>query len=433
MRKIPFVIAGILLACLFAGAVSMSFPGIRERVMFKYDELRVRLRYAINPPQEAVFVPNSQVDAIVQATMLSLFTTQTAAAVTPTPPVPTITVEISPTPTLTPTPLPAEVAISGVRYQTQHGLWNYCAPSTLAMALSYWGWEGTRTDVGPVLKPFDKDKNVMPYEMVDYIETYAGLKAVLRYGGTLDLLKRLVAGGFPVLLEKGIVIRDYNGRLGWMGHYTVVSGYQDASREFITQDSYFSEDFIVSYDELQQQWRSFNYTFIVIYSADKEDQLMSVLGEYSDQEQSSQIAARIAAEEAVSLSGVQQFFAYFNRGSSLVNLQDYAGAASTYDQAFTLMAALPAADRPWRVMWYQTGPYFAYYYTGRYQDIIQLASNTIDTVDEPYIEESFIWRARALIALGDNQAAMEDVRKALEYHPGYAPAVELAQYLGIQP
>jgi tetratricopeptide (TPR) repeat protein len=160
---------------------------------------------------------------------------------------------------------------------------------------------------------------------------------------------------------------------------------------------------------------------------------MSVLGEYSDQEQSSQIAARIAAEEAVSLSGVQQFFAYFNRGSSLVNLQDYAGAASTYDQAFTLMAALPAADRPWRVMWYQTGPYFAYYYTGRYQDIIQLASNTIDTVDEPYIEESFIWRARALIALGDNQAAMEDVRKALEYHPGYAPAVELAQYLGIQP
>lgn len=411
----------------------MSIPGIRERVKFQYDEWRVRLRYALNPPQEAVFIPNPEVDAIVQATMLSYFTTQTAAAVTPTPQVPSAMIEISPTPTLTPTPLPAEVSIPGVRYQTQHGLWNYCAPSTLAMALSYWGWEGTRTDVGPLLKPFDRDKNVMPYEMVEYVETYTGLKAVLRYGGTIELLKKLVASGFTVLLEKGIVIRDYNGRLGWMGHYTVVSGYNDATREFITQDSYFSEDYIVSYDELQLQWRSFNYTFIVIYAAEKEEQLMHVLGDYSDQQQSSQIAARIAAEEAVSLTGVQQFFAYFNRGSSLVNLQDYTGAASTYDQAFSLMAALPTADRPWRVMWYQTGPYFAYYYIGRYSDVIQLASNTIDTVDEPYIEESYVWRARARIALGENQAAIEDVRKALEYHPGFTPAVELAQYLGIQP
>ncbi len=433
MRKIPFIIAGILLACLLAGAVSMSIPGIRERVMFKYDELRVRLVYAISPPQDAVFVPNPQVDAIVQATMISLFTTQTAAAVTPTPQNPTATVAISPTPTLTPTPLPAEVAIPGVRYQTQHGLWNYCAPSALAMALSYWGWEGDRTEVGEVVKPFDKDKNVMPYEMVEYVESHAGLKAALRYGGTLELLKRLVAAGFPVLLEKGIVIRDYNGRLGWMGHYTVVSGYKDASREFITQDAYYSEDFIVGFDELMQQWRSFNYTFIVIYPADKEDQVMQALGEYADQEQSSQIAARTAAEEAVSLNGVQQFFAYFNRGSSLVNLQDYAGAASAYDQAFTLMAALPSADRPWRMMWYQTGPYFAYYYTGRYQEIIQLASTTIDTVDEPFLEESYVWRARARIAVGDNQGAIEDVRQALEYHPGFVPAVELAQYLGIQP
>lgn len=430
MRKIPLIIIGILLGCLFAGAVSMSIPSIRERVIFQYDELRVRLRYALNPPQENIFVPNPEVDAIVQATMMALSATQTPTATLP---VPSATPEISPTPTLTPTPLPGEAAISGVRYQTQHGLWNYCAPSTLAMALSYWGWEGTRTDVGPVVKPFDKDKNVMPYEMVDYVQNYAGLRAALRYGGTLEKLKELIANGFTVLLEKGIVIRDYNGRLGWMGHYTVVSGYNDAAQEFITQDSYFSENYIVSYAELQQQWRSFNYTFIVIYPAEKEELLMRVLGEYSDPLESSRIAANVAAEEAVSLNGAQQFFAYFNRGSSLVNLQDYAGAASTFDQAFTLMAALPAQERPWRIMWYQTGPYFAYYYTGRYQDIIDLATTTIDTVDEPFIEESFVWRARARIAAGDSQGASEDVRKALEYHPGFAPAVELAQYLGIQP
>ncbi|MHB1339911.1 MAG: tetratricopeptide repeat protein, partial [Bellilinea sp.] len=144
------------------------------------------------------------------------------------------------------------------------------------------------------------------------------------------------------------------------------------------------------------------------------------------------IAAQTAATEAVSLDGLQQFFAYFNRGTSLAGLQDYSGAAAAYDQAFQLMAALPEADRPWRMMWYQTGPYFAYYYSGRYMDVINLATNTIDTAAEPYLEESFIWRARARIILGDNQGAIEDVRKSLEYHPGFGPGVELAEQLGIQ-
>ncbi len=422
------IAAGLLIGVLLAGAIGLTITPIRERVLYKIDEWRVQLQYALKPPQESVFVPNAEVDAIVQATMRAY-----AATATPTPIPVTATPEplLSPTPTLTPTPLPAEVLLQGVRYETQHGLWNYCAPSTLAMALSYWGWEGTRTDIGPYVKPFDKDKNVMPYELADYVETHTQLKTVIRYGGTLDLLKNLVANQFTVLLEKGIVIKDYNGRLGWMGHYTVVSGYSDASQEFTTQDAYFSADYKVSYADLETQWRSFNYTFMVIYPADKETQLLAALGSYSDPTESSQIAAKNAAEEAVNLTGVQQFFAYFNRGSSLVNLQDYAGAASTYDQAFTLMAALPEQDRPWRIMWYETGPYFAYYFTGRYNDIVKLATTTIDAVAEPYIEESYVWRARAFIALGDNQGAINDVRKALEYHSGYAPALELAQYLGI--
>ncbi|MEW6651732.1 MAG: hypothetical protein AB1453_16270, partial [Chloroflexota bacterium] len=155
--------------------------------------------------------------------------------------------------------------------------------------------------------------------------------------------------------------------------------------------------------------------------------------DYANATTAFQIAADTAAEEAVSLSGLQQFFAYFNRGTSLVNLLDYAGAARTYDQAFTLMAALPENDRPWRMMWYQTGPYFAYYFTGRYQDVENLATTTLDVAAEPYLEESFVWRARARIALGNRAGAIEDVRRSLEYHPGFDPAVELASFLGIQP
>jgi len=429
MKKILWGILGLAVAGVLLVAAVLAIPALREPALFQLDKLRVRIQYAISPPQEAVFVPEAQLATIVQATM--------AAQVTPTPsitPSPTLTPP-GPTPTLTPTPtpLPAAVNLTGMRYIDQHGLWNYCAPSTLAMALSYWGWQGSRTDVGQVVKPFEKDKNVMPYELADYVQTNTQFAALVRSGGTLDVLKRLIAEKYVVMVEKGIILKDFNGKLGWVGHYAVVSGYDDASQIFTTQDAYFSADYPVPYDTFFNQWRDFNYTYLVIYPYDQEAKVMRALGSASDEFAAFQQAAKTASAETVSLSGAQQFFAWFNRGTSLVNLQDYTGAAAAYDQAFSAMAALPEADRPWRMMWYQTGPYFAYYFTGRYQDVINLADNTIKSAAEPYLEESFIWRARARAILGDSTGAAQDVRTSLEYHPGFTPGIELAQQLGIQP
>lgn len=430
MRKIVIVVLGLVILCILVGGIFIAIPSLREMAGFQINKLRVQAQYALSPPEEAVFVPEVDLATMVQATMDAQAPTSTptpTATATNTPPGPTL----PPTPTAT--PLPQSVNLTGMRYIDQHGLWNYCAPSTLAMALTYWGWEGERTDVGPVVKPFDLDKNVMPYEMADYVNNHTEFKAVVRAGGDLDLLKRLVAEEFVVVVEKGIFLKDYNGKMGWLGHYAVVSGYDDAKQEFMTQDSYFGADFPVSYGELFKQWRSFNYTYLVIYPVEDEQKLLQALGPSADEETSYRIAAQTAADEAVSLEGLQQFFAYFNRGTSLTQLQDYAGAASAYDVAFQLMAALPEADRPWRMMWYQTGPYFAYYYTSRYWDVINLATNTIDSAAEPYLEESFIWRARARAILGDTAGAAEDVRKSLEYHPGFGPGLDLAQQLGIQP
>jgi len=87
------------------------------------------------------------------------------------------------------------------------------------MELSYWGWTGTREDIGNYVKPFPEDKNVMPYELVDYTTSQTKLSVVLRYGGTLDLLKKLISSGYAVLIEKGTFITDTTGTLSWMGHY----------------------------------------------------------------------------------------------------------------------------------------------------------------------------------------------------------------------
>ena len=161
--------------------------------------------------------------------------------------------------------------------------------------------------------------------------------------------------------------------------------------------------------------------------------IVNILGPIADDGQADRIAYEYANTEINQTSGNDLFFAWFNRGTSMVQLQDYVGAASSYDFAFQIYSQIPENERPWRMMWYQTGPYFAYYYSGRYQDVINLSSLTIDAATEPYLEESFYWRALAYVAIGESQKAISDLYTSLEYHPEFAPSVALLQQLGFTP
>lgn len=114
-------------------------------------------------------------------------------------------------------------------------------------------------------------------------------------------------------------------------------------------------------------------------------------------------------------------------------MQDYAGVALACDEAFAIYPDIPEEDRPWRMMWYQAGPYWAYYYSGRYQDVINLATTTLDTMSEPVLEESYYWRALAREALGDLKGAVKDLQSALKVHPGFEPALIKLMQLGITP
>jgi tetratricopeptide (TPR) repeat protein len=421
--------------CLVALA-AYSLPPIHEHLAWRVEQVQIRIKSVLSPPEKVEFITQAQSTPLAANPGQPSPTPTAVPTLTPTATQPASTPLPSATPTQTPTPLPAALNLTGVRYMDQHGLWNYCAPSNLAMALSFWGWEGDRLDTGKVLKPYDKDKNVMPYEMAEYVQSQTEYAVVNRVGGDFDLLKRLLASGFPVLVEKGAYIRDFTGVVSWMGHYEVVTGYDDAKSVFITQDSYFTPDYEVAYDEFLQGWRSFNYSYLVIYPPDKELEVMNILGPASDETANYQAAAQKASEEIYALTGVDQFFAWYNRGTNLMLLQDYGGAASAYDEAFAIYNQLPEdkSIRPYRILWYETGPYFAYYYTGRYYDVISLADTAIDAaLDQPALEESYYWRAMAKAALGDSNGAIGDFRTSLKYHPDFGPTIYQLQVLGIAP
>jgi len=406
--------------CLLAGVV-YNLPPIHDRLAWRVDNLRVGLKRYFNPPEQAVFVPQEQVDAIVNATL-------TAMALTPTEtplPGPTETPLPSPTPSLIPTPIPVSAALSGIRHEYQK--FNNCAPASLSMVLSYWGWTGDQIQTRAYLRPnFETDdKNVNAFEIVDFVEKQTDFDAMWRVGGDPGLLKRLLAAGFPVLIEKGLDPHDD----AWMGHYQIISGYDDAKSQFRVYDSYEGppEAYAVPYEPIGQFWRHFNFTYVVIFPPERLAEVQSILGPSSDPQTNFRSAAELALAEAGSLTGREQFFAWYNRGTNLVYLQDYAAASQAYDNAFAIYAALSEEERPWRVLWYQDGPYAAYYHTWRYQDVLNLAGTALVTVDKPVLEETYYWRGLAKAALGDQAGAVEDLNRALTLNPNSTPAGEELQ------
>ncbi|HZW03577.1 MAG TPA: C39 family peptidase [Anaerolineaceae bacterium] len=409
----------ILAALLLAGLAVFAIPPVRARVTSHLAAWRADLYYAINPPEKEVFVPEPAVAQAVQGTLAALATPSPTVTLTATLPAETATPQPSPTPTLVPTALPESIRLTGAKHEYQG--WNNCGPATLSVNLSFWGWQGDQRDTAGWIKPNDRDKNTSAYELLDYVRAETDLRALLRVGGDLETLKRLIAAGFPVIIERGF---DGYDDEGWMGHYELITGYDDSYQKVITQDVLIMPDFPLPYTELTEYWRAFNYVFVVVYPPEREADLMQALGPLADETQAYQIALDRAKDEINTLTGREQFFAWFNAGESLLHFEDFAGAADAFDQAFGLYAQLEEKNRPWRMVWYQHGPYPAYYALGRYQDVINLATHTLSRSSEPALEESFFWRGRAYQFAGDQAKGVEDLRAALKWHPNWQPALD---------
>ncbi|MDW8327656.1 MAG: C39 family peptidase [Anaerolineales bacterium] len=402
-----------------------------ERVHFRVEEWRAQVWDALYQPADTVPTPvivfTTLAKQPVTATLPPTPTSEAVATATATLPGPTATPEPTATPTPSPTPLPPRVMLTGFRHEYQK--FNNCGPASLAVNLSYWGWQGTQADTARVLKPNQDDKNVSPIEMYNYITTL-GFEGYIRVNGDVETLKRFIAAGYPVLVEKGFQCLPGEERCsGWFGHYSVFKGYDDARREFYMEDTFRGPNLALSYEETLTNWRAFNYLYMVIYpnTPEHDAAVEALLGPaVIDLEQNYRDALKRAQDEVYTLSGQDQAFAWFNIGTNLHWLRDYAGAARAYDEARLI-------GLPRRMLWYQFGPYRAYYYSGRYQDVYDLATFAIESSPKPGLEEAFYWRGLALEAFGQRDRAIEDYRQALMWNPADAEARGALTRLGVAP
>ncbi len=333
------------------------------------------------------------------------------ASPSPAPPAATTASEIAVAPVnLSGGELPSSARIYGILHQQQ--TWNNCGPATITMAMSYYGWQKDQAAAGSALKPNREDKNVSPHEMAAYVEEASNLKAIVRMGGTLELLKRLVANDFPVVIETGAMFEAYD----WIGHYRALVAYDDAYQRFYFFDSFLgvgegAQGVAISYDEVDRDWQAFNRTFIVVYEPQREGLLRGLMDSHWDAKDAAQLAFDVAQAEA--RLDPSDAFAWFNMGTSLVALQRYQEAAAAFDQSRRL-------GPPWRMMWYQFGAFEAYYQLGRYDDVLSLVKVNLNNAEE--IEETYYWQGLVLQAQGKPEQAASSFRRALAYNPNYDEA-----------
>ena len=310
-------------------------------------------------------------------------------------------------------------SINSIQFQTQDSYWTHAGPAVAAMMMTYWGQPTTQYEVAAVTHGSAErllDYNTTPAELADFINASGEVEAIVRYGGTLDLLRNMVFAGFPVIIEKSFPIP---GDKGWSGHYLIVNGYNEVTNTFLTYDPYVGSFQSYGAMHIEDSWRAFNNTFIVTYTRPREAEMFDSLTEWASEEWSLQRAHAVAVSEAETLEGVNQFFAQFNVGTNLTMMKQYEQGALAFDKAFKLNRLLRDFERPERMMWYQHGPYEAYYRTSRYQQIIDLASATIAAAEFPNLEESYFWRGKAAEKFNNPELAQSDLATAYELNPAF--------------
>lgn len=306
-----------------------------------------------------------------------------------------------------------KIDVSRLRHEYQG--WNNCGPTTMTMGLSYFGYSHDQYPAANYMKPHREDKNVSPWEMVEYVNAVAAndnpVQALWRPGGNLTLIKTLLAADFPVIVEKGYEPEGYD----WMGHYLLLIGYNDTEGYFYTYDSFSGhgnfQGLPEDYEHMSTYWWHFNNIFIVLYEPDREAELQQLLGDHADLDQAFQIAATEAQQRLQ--SDDTDAWAWFNIGDALTHLGRFEQATDYFRIAFE-------RGLPWRTLWYRHSPLEAFYQTGDFDRVLEIIEANLRNT--PYVEEWYYYRGLVYASRGDTSAARNEFNQALIHNTRYQAA-----------
>jgi tetratricopeptide (TPR) repeat protein len=197
-----------------------------------------------------------------------------------------------------------------------------------------------------------------------------------------------------------------------MGHYRVITGYDDGAQSLTMQDSYYGGNRPLAYATFESEWRPFNGAAVLGYRPEQAAAVSDALGALADDAQRLQAALQLQTAQAQAGGDALAWFALAELRS---RAGDHGGAVEAAERAFSM-------GLPPRATWYQFGPYRSYFETGQLERLLALTDHTLAFMGGKNLEESHYWRGMALRGLGREDEARASFTAALQFHPGYAPA-----------
>lgn len=353
-------------------------------------------------------------------------------------------------------------------------------PVAVSLVLQAWDWGDDDKDPleypnRPIefLQPNEQDRTVMPYEIIDFISKETDFQVLMRFSDDTQLICTLANTGYPVIVQRGIpfekdgfedqkafsqeitdtvaentpylenneiisLIGNPPSLSEWGAAYEILTGCDGHIMYVWRTSSMGVKLWEISADEFSDGWWAFNNLYLLIYPSEKDENVMYLLagGGYEDaidqsDEYVNYVNALVATESDTYTTSVslKNFYAWFNRGTTLTYLENYSWAASAFDTAFDIYDELSPDTRPWKMLWYNTTPYWAYYYNGRYWDVIELTTTTLESPGGEMLEESYYWRGLAYEAIGDIESAFDDMRMAVELNRMFVDSLVKLQQL----
>jgi len=262
-------------------------------------------------------------------------------------------------------PLPASALLQN-DYQV-YETWNDCGPASLSMALSYFGINESQAALAAVLRPYQNDqgnnddKDVTMDELAAEARTF-GLLAYHRPSGTMQIMKRFIAAGMPVIAET-VLTKDDD-----IGHFRVVKGYDDTALTLTQDDSMQGHNVQFSYSDFDAMWKKYNYEYLVLVPKSKQRIAEAILG----RDLNPKVAwTRTAALDRAGLAlNPADIDSRFNLSVALYYVGDYAGSVREFEQVQNSL--------PFRTLWYQIEPIEAYYRLGDYQKVFALTDSILN-------------------------------------------------------
>ncbi|MCR4263272.1 MAG: C39 family peptidase [Candidatus Roizmanbacteria bacterium] len=320
----------------------------------------------------------------------------------------------SSTPTVTPGLIlqtsPVQKKLSGGTQVFQ--TFNNCGPAALSMTLSHYGIFVSQQELGQALRPYQNpqgdndDKSVVLDELAYFAEKNYDFIPYHRPVGNMDLVKLFITYDMPVITRT--LLREGED----IGHYRVITGYDDNRKILIQDDSLQGKQLTYSYDEFNRLWEVFSYEYVVLVPHEKKEIAEAILGDYVNE--------RYAWEQSVSLAtdslkqNPNNMYATFNRSVAYYHLGQYEKAIADFESVENQL--------PWRTLWYQIDPILAYYQLGNFDRVLSITDQILTNHNRAFSELYFL-RGKIYEKHGNESAAQEEFRNVELYNSSFDPEV----------